>query len=247
MPNVTSYRVCACAYLHASPFQIIHVHVQIQNCFNLVACIMDEIAVHPLSCNHLLWEWGERMRWANLIISVDLIRHDHHPQEEDCSNEHECPSGSPTLAYREQIVSNLFFFLLSTYSYSKQPPPRNERRRKRTDTILHQPTQRVRILPRHRSSFHVEVTRRVHSSIPAPQLYRDDNQTYDPEDKKDEWAYDHNARKKLTLGDEEEEDEDEEDREAGDCDPVGEIPVQCVSFADSNSCRWCIWESRREE
>lgn len=103
-----------------------------------------------------------------------------------------------------------------------------------TDTVLHQPSQRITVLTLHRLIFHIQLTIAVHTPPRSPQLYAHHDQAHSPQHKQYETADDHDPRQQLALLDQTEEDEDEDDRKGRDGDPVREIPISPISIPVSS-------------
>lgn len=69
-------------------------------------------------------------------ISIDLPRHDHHPNEEDGVDDFECKGGSPATTYIRKKVSKGTSFSLSRLGC-------DENDSSLTDITLRQPSQRI--------------------------------------------------------------------------------------------------------
>ena len=77
--------------------------------------------------------------------------------------------------------------------------------------MLLQVSQRIRTLPVTRSTGNIELTIAIHAPSRSPQLNRDDDEAYDPEDEEDERPHYNDPGEELSLGDQPEHHPQEEE------------------------------------
>jgi len=94
----------------------------------------------------------------------------------------------------------------------------------RTDALLLQPCERVERLPGRVLVEHGEVAIAADAPRRAPELDRDDNKPYQPQDEEQEAANHDNRWEQASLEYEKQQHADEQDGDAGDGYVVGEVP-----------------------
>ena len=136
------------SYIHPSCFSV--------NCFVSSGIIFSSRPVLPTSSIHF-------QTTSLRIVLVNLICHDHHPQQKHTSHQLESPLSLPTLTCTKVSHNQL-----------AQPP-----RKILTNTMLLQISQRIDIRSRIRPPIDIDITIPIHATR-SPKLYRYDYQTDHP-------------------------------------------------------------------